>query len=65
LQAIVKCLHDEVQWPNVGQHQLVSTNDGIFHGCISISIMKEFEIEKHGNPMMERKASVARKKIGF
>jgi len=45
----------------------VNTNwyDGIFHGYINFSIVKEFEIEKPGDPVMERKASVARKYCSF
>jgi hypothetical protein len=42
---------------------LASTFDGIFHGCIGISDVKEFEIEKPGDPVMERRSFSGKKKI--
>jgi hypothetical protein len=63
LQAIVEGLDDELQWPNMDQRQqLASTYDGIFCGCIGISNVKEFEIEKPGDPVIERR-SFSEKKI--
>jgi hypothetical protein len=42
---------------------VASTYDGIFHGCISISDVNEFEIEKPGDPVMKRRSFSGKIKI--
>jgi hypothetical protein len=42
------------------RRQLASTYDGIFCGCISISNVKEFEIEKPGDLVMEWRSLILR-----
>jgi hypothetical protein len=54
----------ELQWPDMDQRQqLASTYDGIFHGCISISVVKEFEMRSLVIQQRKEEASVGRKKL--
>jgi hypothetical protein len=46
LIAIVEGLEDELVWPHEGERaQLAVAYEGIFHGCIGIGDVKEFQIK--------------------
>jgi hypothetical protein len=63
LQAILEGLNDELQWPDVNQQrELANTYNGIFQGCIGISDVKEFEVEKPADHVMERRTFSGMKK---
>jgi hypothetical protein len=63
LQAIVGGLNDELQWPDVNWwREMASIYNGIFQGWIGISDVKEFDIEKPTNCVMERRTFSGKKK---
>ena len=58
------CLDDELQWPNAEcRQELGNVFQGIFHGCIGIADVKEFQVIKHKNLEKERKTWSGKKKI--
>jgi hypothetical protein len=60
----VEGLNDELQWPDVNQQrELANTYNGIFQGCIGISDVKKFEVEKPADHVMERRTFSGMKKI--
>jgi hypothetical protein len=64
LEAIVEGLDDELQWPNAEcRQELGNVFQGIFHGCIGIADVKEFQVIKHKNLEKERKTWSGKKKI--
>jgi hypothetical protein len=64
LCAIVEGLEDELQWPGVDcRAELANVYPGIFHGCIGVGDVKEFQVVKFQNRGKERRLFSRKKKI--
>jgi hypothetical protein len=56
LRGIVEGLDGELQWPYEEQRrELSSVFPGIFHGCIGVSDMKEYQVMKYKDCERERR----------
>ena len=63
-QAIVEGLDDELQWPDAEKRQeLAATYPGMFHGCIGVADVKEYQVDKYLDPVKERRSWSGKKKI--
>jgi hypothetical protein len=61
LQAIVEGLEDEIQWPDAEKRQeLAAVFPGMFHGCIGVADVKEYQVVKYLDPV--KKDGVGRRK---
>jgi hypothetical protein len=64
LQAIVEDLEDELQWPDAEKRQeLAAVFPGMFHGCIGVADVKEYQVVKYLDPVKERRSWSGKKKI--
>jgi hypothetical protein len=64
LQAIVEGLEDELQWPGAEKRQeLAPVFPGMFHGCIGVADVKEYQVVKYLGPVKERRSWNGKKKI--
>jgi hypothetical protein len=64
LCAIVEGLDDELQWPGVDHRaELANVYPGIFHGCIGVGDVKEFQVVKFQDPVKKRRSFSRKKKI--
>ena len=64
LRAIVEGLDDELQWPGADRRaELANVYPGIFHGCIGVGDVKEFQVVKFQDPVKERHSFSGKKKI--
>ncbi len=66
LHAIIEGLDDELQWPGVDQTaELAQVYPDIFHGCIGVGEMKEYQVVKLQDPVKERQSFSGKKKINI
>jgi hypothetical protein len=64
LQAILEGLEDELQWPDAEKRQeLAAVFPGMFHGCIGVADVKEYQVVKYLDPVKERRSWSGKKKI--
>jgi hypothetical protein len=64
LESIIEGLDDHLQWPSEQRREeLANQFTGIFHGCIGIADVKEYQIVKLKDPMKERRSWSGKKKI--
>jgi hypothetical protein len=57
LEAIVEGLDDQFQWPDAEKRQeLASVFPGMFHGCVGIADVKEYQVVKYLDPVKERRS---------
>jgi hypothetical protein len=64
LECIVEGLDDHLQWPSEQRREeLANQFTGIFHGCIGIADVKEYQIVKLKDPVKERRSWSGKKKI--
>jgi len=60
----VEGLDDELQWPDAEKKQeLAATYLGMFHGCIGVADVKEYQVVKYLDPVKERRSWSGKKKI--
>jgi hypothetical protein len=64
LQAIEEGLEDELQQPDAEKRQeLAALFPGMFHGCIGVADVKEYQVVKYLDPVQERRSWSGKKKI--
>ena len=64
LEALVEGLDDQLQWPDADKRQeLASVFPGMFHGCVGIADVKEYQVVKYLDPVKERRSWSGKKKI--
>jgi lysylphosphatidylglycerol synthetase-like protein (DUF2156 family) len=64
LQAIVKGLEDELQWPDAEKRQqLAPVFPGMFSGCIGVTDVKEYQVFKYLDPVKERRSWSGKRKL--
>jgi hypothetical protein len=64
LRAIVEGLDDELPWPGTDcRAELANVYHGIFHGCIGVGDVKEYQVVKFKDPVKERQSFSGKKKI--
>jgi hypothetical protein len=64
LEAIVEGLDDQLQWPDVEKRQeLAAVFSDMFHGCVGVVTVKEYQGVKHLNAVKERRSWSVKKKI--
>ncbi len=57
-------LEDELQWPDAEKRQeLPAVFPGLFHGCIGVADVKEYQVVKHLDPVKERRSWSGKKKV--
>jgi hypothetical protein len=57
-------LEDELQWPDAENGQeLAAVFPGMFHGCIGMADVKEYQVVKYLDPVKERRSWSGKKKI--
>ncbi len=64
LVAIIEGLDEHMQWPNE-QHRegLANQFTGIFHGCIGIADVKEYQVVKYKDPVKDCHSWSGKKRI--
>jgi hypothetical protein len=63
LIAIVEGLDDQIQWPDENhRRELANVFPGIFHGCIGVGDVKEYQIEKPKDRIKEKRSWSGKKK---
>jgi hypothetical protein len=64
LEADVEGLDDQLQRPDMEKRQeLASVFPGIFHGCVGVANVKEYQVVKFLDPIKERRRWSGKKKI--
>ncbi len=64
LEALVEGLDDQLQWPDADKRQeLASVFPGMFHGCVGIADVKEYQVVKYLDPVKEKRSWSGKKKI--
>jgi hypothetical protein len=60
----VEGLEDELEWPDAEKRQeLAAVFPGMFHGCIGLADVKEYQVVKYLDPVKGRRSWSGKKKI--
>ncbi len=60
----MKGLDDQLQWPDVEKTQeLAAVFPGMFHGCVGVEDVKEYQVVKYLDHVKERRSWSEKKKI--
>ncbi len=64
MQAIVEGLDNELQWPDaVRRQELANVFPGMFHGCVGVADVKEYQVVKHQDTVKEQRSWSGKKRL--